>query len=243
MPTVLLYILIILGILVSLLIVWWLIVFFFAYIINPKKTYTENSKFYRFLLNFSTDQAMIGSRLRIHVTGKEKIPEGRFLFVSNHRSNFDPLIQWHILKKQDISFVSKEDNFKIPAFGRIIRKCCFLSIDRNDPRKSMKTLLDAAELIKRDQVSIGIYPEGTRNRSEELLPFHDGVLKIAKIANVPILVGVIQGSEKIAKNFPFRHTDIYVDFVDVIDADTVSSQTTHVLSSRVREDMINCINQ
>lgn len=239
MPKVILYILLLLAALLAILVLYFLFVFICSMLVDTKKTYKENSRFYRFLLNSCTDIAMVVTRLKIHVTGLDRVPDGRFLFVSNHRSNFDPIIQWHVLKKQDLCFVSKDGNFKIPLFGRIIRKCCFLSIDRSDPRKSMKTLLDAAELIKNDQVSIAIYPEGTRSKDCVLLPFHDGVLKVAKMANIPILVSTIQGTEKIHKNYPWKSTDIYVDIIDLIDTDTVKESSTHVLSERVREDMVN----
>ena len=55
-----------------------------------------------------------------------KIPEGtRFVLVGNHQSKFDPILSWYILRKKDIAFISKPENFKQPIFGRIIRKCCF----------------------------------------------------------------------------------------------------------------------
>lgn len=36
------------------------------------------------------------------------------MFVGNHRSNFDPIIEWLVLKPWDIAFISKGENFKIP---------------------------------------------------------------------------------------------------------------------------------
>lgn len=38
------------------------------------------------------------------------------MFVGNHRSNFDPIIEWLVLKPWDIAFISKGENFKIPFF-------------------------------------------------------------------------------------------------------------------------------
>ena len=58
----------------------------------------------------------------------------------------------------------------------------------------------AAELMKNDVVSVGVYPEGTRNRDGSLLPFHDGVFIIARKADVPIVVATIDGTEKIPYN-------------------------------------------
>lgn len=162
-----------------------------AMLVDPRKEYAKNSPYYRALLNISTAVGM--KLLRIHVTinGKEKLPQNtRFLLVSNHRSNFDPIVTWYALREQKIAFVSKPENFRIPIFGRIIRKCCFLPIDREDARKAMGTINSAAELLESNEVSVGIYPEGTRSRADALLPFHNGVFKIAKKANAPIVVNV-----------------------------------------------------
>jgi len=98
-----------------------------ALFVNPKREYEKNNRFYRFILDSATAAAMKLLRIRVHISGIEKIPKDeKVLFVSNHRSNFDPIVTWYALKKWKIAFVSKPENFKVPFFGRIIRKCCFL---------------------------------------------------------------------------------------------------------------------
>ena len=108
--------------------------------INPEKEYDRNSPFYRFLLDSATAATIKLLRIHVHTNGIEKIPkDAKVLFVCNHRSNFDPILTWYALKKWKIAFVSKPENFKIPLFGRIIRKCCFMPIDRENPRKAIPT--------------------------------------------------------------------------------------------------------
>lgn len=209
-----------------------------AAIVDTNEEYTRHSRFYRFLLTSSTAIGLKLVRIKLHVTGMEKMPQnGRFLMVCNHRSKFDPLISWRVFSKYQLSFVSKPENFKVPIWGRLIRRCCFLAIDRESPRRSMETLNKAAELIKRDEVSIGIYPEGTRSKSDELLPFHNGIFKVAKKANVPIVVTAIRGTEKIAANYPLHRSQVYLDVIEVIDADYVGSHRTLEIGGRVREDI------
>ena len=68
-------------------------------LINPEKEYEKNSPFYRFLLDSATVAAMKLLRIQVHVSGIEKIPKDtKVLFVSNHRSNFDPIVTWYALK-------------------------------------------------------------------------------------------------------------------------------------------------
>lgn len=221
------------------LLLYVLFLFVCSCFVDPEKEYEEHSLFYRTLLNGATAAAMKIMRIRIHKSGIEKVPVNtkRLLFVCNHRSNFDPLITWHVFKKWQLSFVSKASNFKIPIFGRLIRKCCFLAIDREDPKKAIKTINKAAELLEKGEVSVGIYPEGTRSKECVLLPFHNGVLKIAQKANAPIVVLSISGTEKICKNYPFHHTDIYLDVLEVISADTVKALKTDVLGDHIRNEM------
>ena len=225
----------ILGGLLALLILYVLFLGVCALLVSPDKTYEKNSPFYRFLLESATAVAIKLLRIRIHVSGMEKIPKDEtVLFVSNHRSNFDPLITWNALRPWKIAFVSKPENFKVPFFGRIIRKCCFLPIDRENPRKAIVTINKAAELLKAQEVSVGIYPEGTRSKKCELLPFHNGVFKIAQKAEAPIVVLCITGTQKISKRTPFQHTDVYLDVLDVFPTQGVKETKTEMIGTAVR---------
>ena len=230
-----------LGILFGLFLLYALFLLVCSLYINPKKEYENHSRFYRALLNGATAFAMKIMRIRIHTNGLEKVPHDtkNLLFVSNHRSNFAPIITWHIFKKWQPAFVSKASNFKIPIFGRFIRKCCFMAIDRENPRNALKTILKAAELLKKGKVSIGIYPEGTRSKECKLLPFHNGVFKIAQKANADIVVLAVSGTEQIHKNYPFHHTDVYLDVLEVLSADTVKSSKTDALGERIRAELEN----
>lgn len=224
----------ILGGLLALLILYVLFLGVCALLVSPDKTYEKNSPFYRFLLESATAVAIKLLRIRVHISGIEKIPKDeKVLFVCNHRSNFDPLITWHALKNWKIAFVSKPENFKVPFFGRIIRKCCLLPIDRKNPRKAIVTINMAAKLLKEQEVSVGIYPEGTRSKTCQLLPFHNGVFKIAQKAEAPIVVLSITGTEKISKRTPFQHTDVYLDVLDVFPTQGVKETKSEMIGTAV----------
>lgn len=207
-----------------------------ALFVNPKKEYTENSPYYRFLLDTTTAILIKILGIKVKVTGEEKLPENtRFLLVSNHRSNFDPIITWYAFKKHKLAFVSKPENFRIPMYGRIIRKCCFLPIDRSDAWKAMGTVNSAAALLKADAVSVGIYPEGTRNTAQELLPFHNGVFKIAKRANAPIVIMSVSGTDRIRKNWYKRGSEVRLNILGVIPAEELAEMKTAQIGEITRE--------
>lgn len=213
-----------------------------ALLVDKNRTYSTDSPFYRFLLNQATAFAVKLLGIHVQATGLERIPEhGRFLLVGNHRSNFDPILTWYVLRKDDLAFISKPENFRIPIFGRIIRKCCFLPIDRENPRNAVKTIHAAAELLQTDAVSIGVYPEGTRSKKKQLLPFHNGVFKIAKEANVPIVVVAIQGTEQIHNNVFRRRSSVQLTVADVIPAEEVAASRTAELGQRVKSALLNTL--
>lgn len=241
MGKVLLWILATLG---GLCLVYLLLLTISALAVNRKREYTRNSPFYRALLYSATACCVRLLGIRIQAQGLEKLPkEGRFLLVGNHRSNFDPILTWHILRDRDLAFLSKEENFRIPIFGRLIRRCCFLAIDRENPRSALETIHKAAELLRQDEVSIAVYPEGTRSKECVLLPFHKGVFKIAQKANVPIVVAAIQGTEQIHKNYLRRPSHVRFEIVDVIPAEYVQTNKTAVISDRVSEKLNQALTQ
>lgn len=217
-----------------------LFLFICSLFVDPKKEYEKHSRFYRFLLCSASSAALKLLRIKVHTSGLENIPTNvKPLFVGNHRSNFDPIIQWVALKKWDIAFISKASNFKIPIFGRFIRKCCFMAIDRESPRKAINTINKASKLLKAGEVSIGIYPEGTRSKSGELLPFHNGVFKIAQKAEKPIVVLSITGTEKIARNLlKLKASHVYLDVLDVMPSDDVKRQKTDQIGAHIRKIII-----
>ena len=68
--------------------------------------------------------------VRIHFTGAELLPkEGRFVFVCNHRSMFDPLVAVYTLRDYNLAFISKPSNLKIPYVGKLAYGAGFLPID------------------------------------------------------------------------------------------------------------------
>ncbi len=222
---------------IGLILAYIIFLFICTLFISSDKEYENHSGFYRFLLNLNTAIALRIMRIRIQTIGLEKLPADtkNILFVSNHRSNFDPIVTWYALKKWKPAFVSKPENFDIPVFGRFIRKCCFMAIDRENPRNAMKTIFKAAELLQKGEVSVGIYPEGTRSKDCQLLPFHNGVFKIAQRAGASIAVLSVSGTESVHKNFPRHRSQIELQVLEVIPPEQVTKTKTDVLGERIKD--------
>ena len=172
--------------------------------------------------------------VRPRLSGLEKLPEGPFLFVCNHRSMFDPLVAMGWLAKYNIAFVSKPSNLELPIAGITARHAGFLAIDRENNREALKTILMAADYLKRGVCSVGIYPEGTRSKTREMLPFHAGSFKIAQKAGVPVAVACIRGTEKVKSRLFLRKTPVDLEILEVIDAARVKAMGTNELAEEAR---------
>lgn len=189
------------------------------------------SPFCRWLLVWSIRWALPFLRCRMRVEGLEKLPDEPFLLVGNHVSNLDPMLAIAAMPRRRLAFVSKPENFRYPIAGALIRHAAFLAIDRENPRNAVATIHQAAQTVQQG-ICMGIYPEGTRNKSGEgLLPFHAGSFKIAKLAHCPIVVAAVQYGRPGVLGFKRAQVTIQ----EVLDTAYVDSHRTDALSARTRE--------
>jgi 1-acyl-sn-glycerol-3-phosphate acyltransferase len=140
------------------------------------------------------------------ISGAKIITEGlenleqktNVLFVSNHRSMLDiPLMMLHI--KKPIIFIGKDSIEHWPFIGWWLRAMDGLFIDRSSARAGLTTILTAIERIKQGESCI-IYPEGTRSKTKDLLPFKQGSLKLASKTGVPVIPISVLGTADVFEN-------------------------------------------
>ena len=177
--------------------------------------------------------------VRVHVTGLDRVPrKSRFMLISNHAFAFDPLIYYYAMPWADLAFLSKKENFSIFVVAQIMRKVLCLPVDRNNDRESLKSILKAIQFIKDDKASIAVFPEGRTNRTADpLLPYRCGVFKIAQKANVPIVICSLVNSRAILRNMFRKHTEVWLDVLDVIPAEELAGKTTIDVGERVHAVM------
>ncbi len=147
----------------------------------------------------------------MHVEGLEHIALDRVQIIApNHASHFDIFILNHVLPVR-FGWVAKAVLFKIPFLGWHMKLNRYISIDRSNREKAIKSLNEAAGKV-RSGSRIIIFPEGTRSRRNELLPFKKGLFHLCVKTGVPMLPIYIRGSYNIlAPDSPFIHPgDVYV---------------------------------
>ncbi len=219
-----------------------LVLFIATLFIDTHKPVDKPSKVWFFLYNMVNSFLIVWSGMDIKINEREKLGDGPYLFVVNHRSNFDPMIVSKVYKKYKPLMVSKPGNFKIPVAGPAIHKAGFLLMPREDPKLALNTIAKAVDYLKQGEYSVGLCPEGTRNKHRrDLLPFKNGSLKIALRSGVPIVVLCLDGTEKVAKNFPFKRTKVYLDLIKVIKPEEIEGKHTSEVGEEIRNLMHDCI--
>ena len=143
------------------------------------------------------------SGIKINTKGLENLlPDKPLVFMCNHQSNFDILVLFSALPAQ-FRWIAKAELFKIPIFGQAMRGAGYISIERKDRRKAIKSLKQAAEQI-RSGISVMIFPEGTRSPDGNIGEFKKGGFILAFDAGVPISPIVLNGTWSIMSKDSFR---------------------------------------
>ena len=224
-----------LGLYVVAVFLYLLIVMIIAFCF-PKETPEHPSVCCRFMIRITMRWLMTMMRVKVKLNGSDIIPDEPVVFVSNHLSDFDPMTVLAVLRRK-IIYISKESNFKIPIAGGFIRRAGFLAIDRENGMRALRTLKRAAEMMHADGVDVGIYPEGTRSRTGELLEFKSGAFYLAKKANAPIVIMTTKGSDQVSKRAFLRRTVVELDFLEVMNKEQIASMSVDEICAYTREQI------
>lgn len=152
--------------------------------------------------------------VKVTVIGEENVPDEPVLFIGNHRSFFDILLTYSRCKRLT-GYVAKKEMEKIPLLSTWMKRLYCLFLDRENIKEGLKTILQAIEQVK-NGISICIFPEGTRNKGDELsmLPFKGGSLKIAEKSGCPIIPISMNNTAEIFENhFPrIKKTHVILEY-------------------------------
>ena len=137
--------------------------------------------------------------VRVVAEGVELVdPTRRYVVASNHLSMFDiPLLFRHLPLHG--RFLSKKEVFRIPLVGQAMRTIGIIEIDRQAGGSSRQAINDGVKIAAERGYSLLVFPEGTRSRSGELLPFKKGAFRIAIDTGLPLLPVVIEGTDRVQK--------------------------------------------
>ena len=173
------------------------------------------------------------------IIGEENVPKDEaVMYVLNHRSIFDIVLTYPRMPRPT-GFVAKKElgKYLTLTWWMMLLHCELL--DRSDLRKGMQSMNTCAERVKKG-ISIAIFPEGTRNKTEEpLLEFHKGSFKIAEKSGCKIVPVVLNNTNAIFEDhLPAIHKKhVVIEYLPPIDVAALDREERKNLPEMVRSQM------
>ena len=137
--------------------------------------------------------------VRVVVENGEVIdPDASQILVANHASWFDVLALAGYTPGRYV-FVAKKEVANVPGFGRAVRVCGHIYIDREDHQKALASMSVVRERLEKERPTIIMFPEGTRSATGELQRFKKGAFVLAIQTGSALVPTAIVGSRQVMR--------------------------------------------
>ena len=177
-----------------------------------------------------------GAGTPLMIEGRERIPPGPVVYASNHSSMFDI---WALSAGMpgSIRFVAKQELARIPLLGPAMLAAGHVTIDRTNRSRAMDAYAEAARRIHERGVSTVVFPEGTRSRTGDLLPFKNAPFGLAIAAQVPLVPIYVHDTFRILPKgaWRLRPTPIRIMVGEPIPTTGLTLQDREALRQRAHE--------
>ena len=164
-------------------------------------------------------------------------PRRPYVVVSNHESFADILLISHL--PWEMKWLSKAELFRIPVMGWEMWLAGDIPVRRGFGPSAVEAMARCREVL-RERVSVMIFPEGTRSKTSELLPFKDGAFRLAIEAGVPILPLAVSGTGTALRKHDWRFgkSVAEVRVLDPVETAGLTLADVPALKARVRQTII-----
>lgn len=164
------------------------------------------------------------------------------LYISNHQSLFDVVTCGAMVTPRTVS-IGKKSLKWIPFFGQFYWLSGNILIDRSNRRKSLNSMNKAAKSLIKKNISIWVFPEGTRSKGKGLLKFKKGAFHTAINAQVPIVPIVISSYPKFLDLGKLNSGNILAEILDPIETKGKTKEDINDLLNESFEKMNACFNK
>ena len=218
--------------------IFWTLLFglssFFTILLTGKK---ENFKFFGVIWGKTLSFIF---NIKLIVKGKHNLQDRNYIFAANHASLIDiPLLL--IAVNRYTVFIAKSELSKIPIFKSILDIAGFIFVDRKNNDNAVKSMNNLMDDIKKIPRSVAIFPEGTRTRDGELLPFKKGAAIFAINTDIPVIPVAISGTYSWSKKklFDISQSVISFEFGEPITTENYSFDDRDYLTEKIKTNIKN----
>jgi 1-acyl-sn-glycerol-3-phosphate acyltransferase len=176
---------------------------------------------------------------KIKIEGREKaVRKQTYVIISNHQSILDILLL-NCLRYR-FKWISKIENMKVPVLGWYLRMAGYITVDRGNRESKEKMMAEALDCLKKD-ISIMIFPEGTRSPDGEPGFFKRGAFELAISAQLAVLPVLIAGTRDILPKHGLRfggRKRVIIRVLDPVPPESFGTDDCDELAVKFRERMI-----
>jgi len=180
--------------------------------------------------------------IRCKITGKEYLDKNKtYVMVANHTSSLDIPAYMKGGYPVPFRFLAKAELGKVPIMGFLLKRLAVL-VDRKNVearRQSFQNMVDSIN----EGISVGLYPEGTRNKTEEpLKEFYNGAFRLAIETKAPVAVLTIVGAAELMGKYgsaSLRPGTFYGYWSKPIETAQLEMKDIEKLKEQVRQTMLN----
>ena len=194
---------------------------------NPKHVFTFGRYFGRM-------SKVFGIKLELRIP-EDAYSRGQHVYVANHQNNWDLFTVSSAVTPKVVT-VGKKSLAWMPLFGQLYWLTGNILIDRANRSKAVGTIDQVVDSLKDSDVSVWMFPEGTRSRGRGLLPFKTGAFHAAIGAGLPIIPIVCSSTGGVKLN-RWNNGHVIVEMLDPINTEGYDKSNVRELANLTREQM------
>lgn len=184
---------------------------------------------------FGRMSPLFGIRIDVRHPDGVMLPQN-CIYIANHQNNYDMVTAAYVVQPRTVT-VGKKSLLWIPLFGALYWLTGNLLIDRDNSTRAHSTLTKIVQNIKKRNISIWMFPEGTRSRGRGLLLFKTGAFYTAIAAEVPIVPICISNTSNKIKLNRWSNGLVIIEILPPVETSGYNRKQVRALTSYCREMM------
>lgn len=162
------------------------------------------------------------------------------IIVGNHQSNLDMYFYGYLFPPQAVT-IGKKSLRWFPFFGWLYYLSGHIFIDRGRKEKAAQTIRETSERLKRDRLSVMLFPEGTRSKGRPIGPFKKGAFHLAVETGYPLVPVAVSSYVKTLDFWRWRAGTVVAEVLEPIPCHGKTTDDISALLEQTREQITRAV--